>query len=243
LFSHIVCELVNRNGRLSDNILNIANHYNIKIDSSFLNHYKLSDDKVASYQIKYSIDDIPSKYRNMFSSKYTYIELIVALYDKDYPKSGGQFYDEDIIGKNSEMTFYIGTICDYAIGKFIDPHKIYYIEAVIKHELTHFIQHRCFKSRSLSQIDTGDSDDYSSYTTSNIEFDPIIKTEIGKFVSSHYPYLSDKDLRFLVRDYLKHSSFFKTLKHTDQDKWEKASREFYRRLEDIYTSRRKRKPT
>jgi hypothetical protein len=113
----------------------------------------------------------------------------------------------------------------------------------VEHELTHYVQYFYFAHRDRRQVQSTsgrDVPDALGYNTSNIEFDPKIKsaitdfaTEVSKMVSPTPRRISEKIREFVAADGFDparrrfyQNEFFWALRKTDEARWKKAIRIF-----------------
>jgi hypothetical protein len=109
----------------------------------------------------------------------------------------------------------------------------------IEHELSHFIQHHVLALLHLDQVKGEGSDEPSKddYFTSNIEFDPLVKSAIRDFrviaekgrVTGHHG-----QTRALFDGWAEQNGFLSALKRSSEAKWRKAIKLIWAEYEKRY---------
>ena len=93
------------------------------------------------------------------------------------------------------------------------------IQADLKHELMHYVQDVFLSNKSEKQVQSGSNEDEIEYYTSQKEFDPSIRSEIGEFLAIRRQNPS-------LQKHIDQSKFFNILKKHASKKYKLAIKKF-----------------
>ena len=93
------------------------------------------------------------------------------------------------------------------------------MQADLKHELMHYVQDAFLSNKSEKQVQSGSNDDEVEYYTSQKEFDPTIRSEIGEFLATRRQNPS-------LQKHIDQSKFFNILKKHSSKKHKLAIKKF-----------------
>jgi len=136
-------------------------------------------------------------------------------YDSEHEKTG-----------NPAITFYVSNYVkeirdadkkDEAV--LIIDQSLTRMQADLKHELMHYVQDVFLSNKSEKQVQAGSNEDDVEYFTSQKEFDPTIRSEIGEFLAARRYNTS-------LQKHMDLSRFFKILKKHAPKKYKIASKKF-----------------
>lgn len=151
-----------------------------------------------------------------------------AYYDEEHEKTG-----------NPAITFYVFNYVREILEADKENEAILIIdqiltrmEADLKHELMHYVQDVFLSNKSEKQVQMGNPEDEVDYYTSQKEFDPTIRSEIGEFLATriHKPSL---------QKHIKQSKFFGLLKKHRPEKYKIASKKFVMGVQRALDSKKK----
>ena len=106
------------------------------------------------------------------------------------------------------------------------------MQADLKHELMHYVQDVFLSNKSEKQVQAGSNEDDVEYFTSQKEFDPTIRSEIGEFLASRRYNTS-------LQKHMDLSRFFKILKKHAPKKYKIASKKFVVGVQKALDNKRK----
>jgi hypothetical protein len=221
----------------------LALRYGISIDDLFEPFNK-------DIELHTSLDDIPERIKGAWRLEFGYLRLIIDWEQKiwvDRPKVNASYEESDNKGIPGYFTVnphhWIETIKqNHSIEDLIDIlNKVQYSAW---HEISHAVQHNGLKWLDPRQVEKSreirDNPESSSgecrqeYLSSQVEFDPQIKTKIFQFQQK---YGQDKEkihqnlsafVGASIQEGVESDEFFMVLKETNRNKWKKAIRIIYR---------------
>ena len=166
--------------------------------------------------------DMPYPDPDVDSSKNITLFMI---YDKKYANYNSYYDSEHEKTGNPAITFYVSNYVkevreakkDEAV--LIVDQILTRMQADLKHELMHYVQDVFLSNKSEKQVQAGSNEDDVEYFTSQKEFDPTIRSEIGEFLASRRYNTS-------LQKHMDLSRFFKILKKHAPKKYKIASKKF-----------------
>ena len=149
-------------------------------------------------------------------------------YDSEHEKTG-----------NPAITFYVSNYVkeireadkkDEAV--LIIDQILTRMQADLKHELMHYVQDVFLSNKSDKQVQSGSNEDEVEYYTSQKEFDPTIRSEIGEFLATRRQNPS-------LQKHIDQSKFFNILKKHSPKKHKLAIKKFVIGVQQALGNKRK----
>ncbi len=218
----------------------LSERYKVKIDTYF--H---PDNKYV--ELNTTLEGLPEKIKNNWKLEFGYLRLIIDWEQniwKDRPKVNASYEESDTHGIPGYFTINPRKLMelvssDASIQDYIEIFNK--LATSVYHEVTHAVQHNSLKWLDRNQV--GKSriirDDPTSpkeakrreYLTSQVEFDPTIKTKITQFQKKY----KGKDLIKYLPIFVgaikvngeEPDEFFNALKLTDIKRWKRAVKKLY----------------
>lgn len=212
-FSHMINEVGNYG--FAQTVKKIAGKYGIR------RFIKPSIETNVIYKNPHQ--DIP--YHDWDVDQNTEITLFM-VYDEKYASFNSYYDSEHEKTGNPAITFYISNyvkeireVDKKEEATLIIDQILPRIQADLKHELMHYVQDVFLSNKSEKQVQTGNPEDEIEYYTSQKEFDPTIRSEIGEFLSARRQNSS-------LQKHIDQSEFFKILKKHAPKKYKIAIKKF-----------------
>ena len=208
-------------------------------------NFKMENETI---RINASTEDLPKKMQDNWQLTFGFIRLMIDWEQKiwaDRPKVNASYEESDAHGLQGYFTINPKRLMD--LMNKVDytkkeVHEIFkMMSSTLYHESTHAVQHNCLKWLDKNQIGksrvvrdnplSSKAERRMEYLSSQVEFDPTIKTKIGQFQREY----AGKDLLkslaifvggITVKDQ-EPDEFFAALKKTDIKRWKKAVKKFY----------------
>ena len=108
------------------------------------------------------------------------------------------------------------------------------MQADLKHELMHYVQDVFLSNKSEKQVQGGNPENEVEYYTSQKEFDPTIRSEIGEFLAA-------RSYNQSLQKHIDQSKFFRILKKHAPKKYKIASKKFVVGVQTVLDSKGKTK--
>jgi hypothetical protein len=221
----------------------LASKYQVEIDPSF-------EPLNKEVELNTVLEGVSEKIKNAWRLEFGYLRLILDWEQKiwgDRPKVNASYEESTEKGIPGYFTINphtwieaIGT--DYLLNNLIS--LLNRAQYSAWHEASHAVQHNCLKWLNPNQVgksrvirdnpESSPESRRSEYLSSQVEFDPQIKTKIFQF-QEKYGYDEEnihKNLAAFVgaalQDDIQPDEFFMNLKKTDLSKWKKAVRVIYK---------------
>jgi len=199
--------------------------------------------------LNYILDDLPEKIRNNWKFQIGQLKLIIDWEGKiwgERPTVNASFEESNEHGCIDCFTINpLKFIEEVNNGCNIDNIKdiIEKLKYSIWHESSHAVQHGALKWLNKNQIhksrvirddpNSSKEDRRREYLTSNVEYDPTIKTKIFQFKKKYD--INSKDILKYLAGYvgaindndIETDEFFNALKQSDTKKWKRAVKKFY----------------
>lgn len=203
--------------------------------------------KNKTIRIDANVEDLPKKMQDNWQLTFGSIRLIIDWEQKiwaDRPKVYASYKELNYHGLQGYFTINPRRLIDLLSGEYTkkDVIEIFRIlSSTIYHEATHAVQRSCLKWLDKNQIgksrivrdnpNSSEEERRREYLTSEIEFDPTIKSKIGQFQRKYEGQDLLKSLAIFVGGIAvegeEPDEFFAALKATDIKKWKKAVKKFY----------------
>lgn len=203
--------------------------------------------KNKTIRINASVEDLPKKMQDNWQLTFGSIRLIIDWEQKiwaDRPKVYASYKELNYHGLQGYFTINPRRLIDLLSGEYTkkDVIEIFrMMSSTIYHEATHAVQRSCLKWLDKNQIgksrivrdnpNSSEEERRREYLTSEIEFDPTIKSKIGQFQRKYEGQDLLKSLAIFVGGIAvegeEPDEFFAALKATDIKKWKKAVKKFY----------------
>lgn len=225
--------------------MNQSEDFSKEMIDEFIKHFNVSKSDLIKLKhieknkqiiIKYTLSDIPQEYRKLFSASKPYVLKVDFILDSEIKDILAFYYDQSMQDqKENRIEFYIEAFLNSYL-EHPGVSNVFETESIILHELTHFIQFRCFGQfpDQISQSDSGQNDLYS---ITSLERDPYIKSEIGMFLKVQLkdnitPEFILQHFNYYFDHYINHREHFQELKKQDSKKYSSDIKKFYNELKN-----------